>query len=107
MTKQMRRTLRRTLISLFIGGFIFFAGFQAGSARFVERNAEEKAVFLKQIMETKDGTPEHTEAVLKLTRLSARTSAKEKSINFWLALLPSVLIAADILIHLFKKERST
>jgi len=95
----------RILLILIAATFIFFIGFHAGSSCFSEKNEKAKEDAFKQMMEAKSGTPEQTEAVLTLKRLNAKESAQSERLNFWMTLLPSILIAIDISIHLIEKRK--
>lgn len=99
------RGVAKALLMLLAAIFIFFIGFRIGSADFSEKNAKAKEIALKQMMEAKSNTPEQTEAVLALKRLNTKESAHSARLNFWLALLPSILIAINISIHLLEKEK--
>ncbi len=95
----------KILLMLIAATFVFFIGFRAGSADYSEKNEKAKEAALKQVMEAKSDTPEQTEAVLALKRLGAKESAQSARLNFWMALLPSILIAVDISIHLLEKGK--
>jgi hypothetical protein len=95
----------RIILVLIAAIFVFFAGFRVGSADFSEKNEKAKEIALKQMMEAKSETPEQTEAILALKRLGAKESAQSARLNFWMALLPSILIAIDISIHLLEKRK--